>query len=44
MILRLLPTCLALEKKDLDKESRRWVGRGRLLMGCVVDVDVRVFL
>ena len=27
MILRLLPACFALEKKeDLDKESRRWAG------------------
>ena len=35
----------ALEKKeDLDKESGRWAGRGRLLMACVVDVDVRDFL
>ena len=45
MILRLLPACLALEKKeDFDKESRRWAGRGWLLMGYVADVDVRDLL
>ena len=42
MVLRLLLACLALEKKaDLDKESRRWAGRGWLLMECVEDVDGR---
>ena len=42
---RLLPACLALEKKeDPDKEIRGWAGRGRLLMGCVMDVDGRDFL
>ena len=45
MVLRLLLARLASEKKeDLDKESRRWAGRGRLSRGCVVDVNGRDLL